>query len=532
MDPSTAYFFLLVLITLLVMLDLVALEVMIVFLLAGLLTWVSPSAAIAVAAIALYDAFINKKHSITKNFPVLGRLRYLFERFRPEIRQYFIEDDRNGLPFNRADRNYVYRSAKGENNMSGFGSDADFNVSGHFVILQSEFPKNGDDTDVVPCAKVMGPHRNKPYRPSSIINISAMSYGALGANATTANNIASLEAGMYHNTGEGGFSPYHETADQVVFQIGTGYFGCGITMADGKTRKFSMPLLLELVSKHPSIKAIEIKLSQGAKAGKGGVLPAAKVTDEIAAIRGVEVGKSVLSPAQHNAFNDVDGLIDFVEMIADNTGLPVGIKSAVGKSDFWETLAQRMKERGKGPDFITVDGGEGGTGAAPAPFADHVSLPFMDAFPLVYRIFQKNGLTDKTVFIASAKLGFPAKSVIAFAMGADLVNIAREIMLSAGCIQAKKCHLGTCPAGIATHSWWLNRGFDENDKSQRVARFVKTLRKDILALTHAAGYEHPSEFRLSDIRVKDDAALQYRNMSDIYGYEKSLLSIAPKTASA
>ena len=308
-----------------------------------------------------------------------------------------------------------------------------------------------------------------------------MSYGALGPNATTANNIAALEAGMYHNTGEGGFSPYHETADQVVFQIGTGYFGCGITMADGRTRKFSMSHLLELVSKHPSIKAIEIKLSQGAKAGKGGVLPGSKVTEEIAKIRGVDVGKDVISPAQHNAFNSVDGLIDFVEMIADNTGLPVGIKSAVGKSDFWEELAKRMSERGKGPDFITIDGGEGGTGAAPVPFADHVSLPFMDAFPLVYKIFQKHRLTDRVVFIASAKLGFPAKAVVAFAMGADLINIAREIMMSAGCIQAKKCHMGTCPAGIATHNWWLNRGFDIEDKSQRIARFVKELRKDILS---------------------------------------------------
>jgi glutamate synthase domain-containing protein 2 len=531
MDSATALFFVLTFLTLVVMLDLATLEVVLVLVISGVVAWFFPKIAIAIGAIAVYDAFINKQHAITKNFPVLGRLRYLFERFRPEIRQYFIEDDRNGLPFSRVERSYVYRSAKGENNMSGFGSDADFNTAGHFVILQSEFPKNGDDSDVVSCAKVMGPHRKKPYRPSSIINISAMSYGALGANATTANNIASLEAGMYHNTGEGGFSPYHETADQVVFQIGTGYFGCGITMADGKTRKFSMPLLLELVSKHSSIKAIEIKLSQGAKAGKGGVLPAAKVTEEIAAIRGVEAGKSVLSPAQHNAFSDVDEMIDFIEMIADNTGLPVGIKSAVGKADFWELLAQRMKERGKGPDFITIDGGEGGTGAAPVPFADHISLPFMDAFPLVYQIFQKNGLTEKTVFIASAKLGFPAKSVIAFAMGADLINIAREIMLSAGCIQAKKCHLGTCPAGIATHNWWLNRGFDVNDKSQRVARFVKTLRKDVLSLTHAAGYEHPSEFRLSDIRIKDKAELKYRSMADIYGYEKSTMSVvASKTA--
>ena len=519
METTSTLILVLAGLTIVVLLD--KLEWAILTVIGMLLYLVSPLIPAALLIVAIYDAFVNKKHSITKNFPILGRIRFLMERFRPEIRQYFIEDDRSGLPFDRVQRSYIYRKSKDENSMSGFGSDANFNSAGHFVILQSEFPKSGSETDLVPCAKVMGPHRKKPYRPSSIINVSAMSFGALGPNATTANNIAALEAGMYHNTGEGGFSPYHETADQVVFQIGTGYFGCGITMADGRTRKFSMSHLLELVSKHPSIKAIEIKLSQGAKAGKGGVLPGSKVTEEIAKIRGVDVGKDVISPAQHNAFNSVDGLIDFVEMIADNTGLPVGIKSAVGKSDFWEELAKRMSERGKGPDFITIDGGEGGTGAAPVPFADHVSLPFMDAFPLVYKIFQKHRLTDRVVFIASAKLGFPAKAVVAFAMGADLINIAREIMMSAGCIQAKKCHMGTCPAGIATHNWWLNRGFDIEDKSQRIARFVKELRKDILSLTHASGYDHPSEFMMSDIRIKEESSIPYRNLAEVYDYEKT-----------
>jgi glutamate synthase domain-containing protein 2 len=469
--------------------------------------------------ILIRDAFINKKHTITRNFPLVGHFRFIFERFRPELRQYFMEGDRDGLPFNRTQRTYIYSSAKRQNNLSGFGSDTDFNAPGEFFIRQSAFPKNGPHTDQVGCAKVIGPQRRKPYRPSSIINISAMSFGALGHKATTANALATSDVGAFHNTGEGGFSPYHKHANQVVFQIGTGYFGCGFTEPDG-TRRFSMEILMKLINDNPSIKAIEVKLSQGAKAGKGGVLPAEKVTAEIAAIRGVPQGVDVISPAQHNTFSNVSEMIDFIESIAEVTGLPVGIKSAVGHEGFWHELAQRMGSTGKGPDFVTIDGGEGGTGAAPVAFADHVGLPFVDAFTLVYKIFQQHGLVDKTVFIASAKLGFPAKAVMAFAMGADLINIAREAMISAGCIHAKQCHLGTCPSGIATHSWWLQRGFDISDKTDRIAQYIRTLRSDINDITHAAGYEHPSEFRMNDIVMNTGDSMVRRSLAEMFKYEK------------
>ncbi len=477
----------------------------------------------ALVLVVLHDIFWNKKHTITRNFPLIGHIRFMMEKIRPELRQYFVEDDRNGQPFNRRDRDYIYASAKGQNNLSGFGSNADFNAAGNFFIKHSTFPSRSPHTDVVGCHKVIGPNRRKPYQPTSIINISAMSFGALGWKATTANNMAALEAGMYHNTGEGGFSPYHVTADQVVFQIGTGYFGCGVTAEDGR-RKFDMPTLLKLVEEQPSIKMIECKLSQSAKASHGGLLPAAKVTAEIAAIRGIEQGKSVHSPAWHDAFSTVDEMIDFIELIAEKTGLPVGIKSAVGKDDFWHELAQKMLQRGEGPNFITVDG-SGGTGAAPFAFADHVSLPFEDAFTTVYKVFQKYGLTDKVVFIAAGKLGFPAKTVMAFAMGADLVNIAREIMISAGCIQSLECHRSTCPAGIATHSWWLQRGFDIDDKTDRIARFVKTLRSDIMDITHAAGYEHPSEFMMNDVAMNTGDASMRKSLADLFGYEKTKLEV-------
>lgn len=461
---------------------------------------------------------IQKKHTIKRNFPLIGNLRYLIESVGKELRQYLFADNRSERPFNRVERSYIYASAKGENNNSGFGSDADFNRQGHFFIKHSAFPISEKATDEVVCAKIVGPRRKKPFQPRSIVNISAMSYGALGYKATEANARGSTYAGAYHNTGEGGISQYHN-ADDMVFQIGTGYFGCGSTNAFGK-RQFSLQAFETLVKTHPSIKMIEVKLSQGAKPGKGGVLPAAKVTAEIASIRGIEEGKDAISPSSHSAFSNVDELIEFVELLAEKTGLPVGIKSAVGQSEFWEELAEKMFITKKGPDFITIDGGEGGTGAAPVPFADHVSLPFVDAFAFVYKTFKKYNITNDVVFIASAKLGFPAKAVMAFAMGADMINIAREIMLSAGCIQAQKCHTGNCPAGIATHKWWLQHGFDVNDKSDRVARFIKTLRKDILELSYAAGYHHPSEFKMKDIVMNTNDISLRKTLADIYDYEK------------
>jgi glutamate synthase domain-containing protein 2 len=285
-----------------------------------------------------------------------------------------------------------------------------------------------------------------------------------------------------------------------------------------------MKKLMKLISENGCIKMIEIKLSQGAKPGKGGILPGNKVTPEIAKIRGIEVGKDVHSPAYHSAFSNVDELIDFIELIANETGLPVGIKSAIGKLDFWYELADKMVETGKGPDFITIDGGEGGTGAAPSAFADNVSLPFDDAFTSVYKIFYSKDIEDKVVWIASGKLGHPTIAAKAFAMGADMINIAREVMISAGCIQAQVCHTGNCPAGIATHKWWLEKGFDVEDKQERVARFIKTLRKDLIQVTHAAGYTHPSEFNMNDVVVNTGDPTSKKTLEDIYGYQKYIHS--------
>ncbi|MCK0110045.1 FMN-binding glutamate synthase family protein [Flavobacteriaceae bacterium S0825] len=480
---------------------------------------------IVIALVAIRDVFIQKKHTISHNYPIIGHLRYLFEKIGPEIRQYFVANNREELPFNRIERSWIYASAKKENNYEGFGTDRDIYAHHHIFINNAMMPyklsenhPNTINPTFLPCAKVMGSFnkRKKPYRPASIINVSAMSFGSLSAKAVESLNRGVKIASAYHNTGEGGLSPYHSNGGDVVFHFGTGYFGVRDTNGN-----FSMEKLKQLVNDNPFIKAIEIKLSQGAKPGKGGVLPGAKITQEIADIRGVEVGKDVLSPPNHSAFSNVEELMTFIEDIAEKTGLPVGIKAAIGKLDEWEKLANIMLETGKGPDFITVDGGEGGTGAAPPSFADHVSLPWVYGFSDLYKVFKKQKLTERIVFIGSGKLGFPATAAMAFAMGADCINVAREAMMSIGCIQAQVCHTNKCPSGIATQSKWLQNGINIPIKSLRLAQYFKTFRKELVEITHAAGYEHPCQFTMKDIDVNVDDHNLSEQLNKTYNYEKT-----------
>ncbi len=271
-----------------------------------------------------------------------------------------------------------------------------------------------------------------------------------------------------------------------MYQIGTGYFGCR-----DEAGRFSMDRLLETVAGAP-VRAIELKLSQGAKPGIGGLLPAAKVTPEIAAARGVPVGVAVQSPARHRAFDDVAGLVQLVERIADATGLPVGIKSAVGQPGFWAELADHMADTGRGPDFVTIDGGEGGTGAGPAVFTDHVAYPFRQAMAKAYAPFVGAGLHQRVVFIGAGKLGYPETALAAFTLGCDMVNVGREAMLAIGCVQAQRCHTGHCPTGVATQNRWLTRGLDPTSKGVRAGNYVTALRRELLRLAHAAGVVHPA----------------------------------------
>lgn len=472
----------------------------------------------------IWDVFIQRNRSVIHNYPVIGHLRYFLISIGPELRQYLVSNNREERPFNRIERNWISKSSLKENNYESFGTDTDIYAHQHIFIKNSMLPYQIDsqhpnflEPDFLPCAKVMGAHngRKKPYRPASVINVSAMSFGSLSAKAVEALNLGCKKSGAYHNTGEGGLSHYHKNGADVIFHFGTGYFG-----VRDENGNFSMEKMVKLVEENPFVKAIEIKLSQGAKPGKGGVLPGAKITKEISEIRGVPMGVDVLSPPNHSAFNNIPELVDFIERIADATGLPVGIKSAVGKLEQWEELALLMKKTGKGPDFITIDGGEGGTGAAPPSFADHVSLPWVYGFSDVYKIFQKNNLTSRVVFIASGKLGFPAMAAMALAMGADVINVAREAMMSIGCIQAQKCHTNKCPTGVATQSKWLQNGINVALKSSMNAQYFKTFRKELIEITHACGYEHPCQFTMEDIEVNADDINFSQNISLVYNYQK------------
>ena len=470
-----------------------------------------------------YQDLRQKRHAIRRNYPIIGRFRYLLESIGPELRQYIVTSNDEERPFSRDQRRWVYASAKQENNYFGFGTDNDLERSpNHLIIKHSAFPIDGDhgasgDDEIpyaLPSAKVLGGwrQRSKAFRPRSLVNISAMSFGSLSSAAVEALNRGAKLSGCLHNTGEGGVSSHHQHGGDLIWQIGTGYFGC----RDGKGR-FHLETFRETVAANP-IRAIEVKLSQGAKPGLGGVLPKEKITPEISEIRGIPMGVDCISPAGHTAFDDIDGLLDFVETLAEATGVPVGIKSAVGETTFWEQLARRMNETGKGVDFITIDGGEGGTGAGPLAFTDHVALPFKLGMSRVYRIFAEADLHEKIVFVGSGRLGFPERAILAMALGCDLIAVAREAMMAIGCIQAQTCHTGHCPTGVATQNPWLVRGLDPTSKADRMANYVFVLRKELLRLSHACGVHHPGLLGAEHLEILDDH-LGSREFADVFGYE-------------
>ncbi len=471
--------------------------------------------------IAGYD-LTQRHHAILRNFPLLGHLRYLLEEVGPEFRQYMVTSNTEEKPFNRDQRRWIYASAKQQNNYFGFGTSRDLESSPNYLIIKhSPFPlpspvpgmPDYDDRYRIPTAKTLGAARGRThaFRPPSVINVSAMSFGALSANAIEALNRGAAIAGCLHNTGEGGVSDHHRHGGDLIWQLGSGYFG-----ARDQRGRFDLARLCDVVAANP-VRAIEIKLSQGAKPGLGGVLPAAKITPEISRIRGVPTGQDCISPAAHPEFHDADSLLDFVERIADATGLPVGIKSAVGEQTLWRDLAEIMATQDRGVDFITIDGGEGGTGAGPLVFTDQVALPFKVGFANVYREFAERGIADRVVFIGSGKLGFPHETLFAFGLGCDMVNVGREAMMAIGCIQAQRCHTGKCPAGVATQNPWLVHGLDPSLKSARLANYVTVLRKDLLALSRACGVHHPALVSLDHFDVLDDR-FGTRPAREVFGY--------------
>jgi glutamate synthase domain-containing protein 2 len=477
---------------------------------------------VALLGLTAYD-LLQKRHAILRTFPVIGHLRFILEGVGPELRQYIVTDNNHEKPFSRDERRWIYASSKLGNSTFGFGTDNDLDAAQNYLIVkQVAFPLAAppdekpypDPTRPLPAAKVLGGarHRRHAFRPMSIVNISGMSFGSLSGAAIRALNLGAARAGTLHTTGEGGISPHHLQGGDLVWQIGTGYFGCR-----DEHGAFSLERLVARVDETP-VRAIELKLSQGAKPGLGGLLPGSKVTPEVAAIRGIPVGVDCKSPPFHTAFSDVNGLLELVETIAAATGLPVGIKSAVGDLGFWESLVERTEATGRGVDFITIDGGEGGTGAAPMVFADHVSLPFRWGFSRVYRTFAERGLDDDVVFIGSARLGLPDTGLMAMALGCDLLNVGREAMLAIGCIQSQRCHTGHCPTGVATQSRWRQRGVDPTDKAVRCANYLAAMRFELARLARVCGEPHPALVKVDGVEVLED---RFRAMSlgALFDYE-------------
>ncbi|HEY4182841.1 MAG TPA: FMN-binding glutamate synthase family protein [Kofleriaceae bacterium] len=485
--------------------------------------WIGIGVLAFLIIVALYDV-TQKRHAVLRNFPIVGHIRYILEAIGPELRQYIMTANDEERPFSRDQRRWVYSSAKGENNYFGFGTDNDIERAGYILVRHSAFPLHTphkgeagfDPKYTLPALRKLGGRRGRKlaFTPGSLVNTSAMSFGSLSPAAVEAINRGTKIAGALQNTGEGGISDYHRKGGDIIWQIGTGYFGC----RDFENGKFSIERALESIAS-ANVKAIEIKLSQGAKPGLGGVLPAAKITHEISRIRGIPMGKDCISPANHTAFSDVSSMLDFIEMLADKTGLPIGIKSAVGDMGFWADLAEQIVRTKRAPDFITIDGGEGGTGAAPLVFTDHVALPFKLGFSQVYRTFCERNAQHEVMFIGSGKLGFPETALLAISLGCDMVNVGREAMMAIGCIQAQRCHTGHCPTGVATQNRWLMRGLDPTLKAARLANYLATLRMDLLSLAHAAGRPHPSLVPLDAIAIVDGNT-QTTSAREAFHYEK------------
>ncbi|MEL7012987.1 MAG: FMN-binding glutamate synthase family protein [Pseudomonadota bacterium] len=458
----------------------------------------------AIAGLVLITALIffiidrtQTEDAIRRNYPVIGRFRYLFSELGEFFRQYFFAMDREELPFNRAQRNWVSRAASGTGNTVAFGSTRNIGVPGTPIFVNSPFPPL-DDMYAQTQPLVIGPSARHPFAAPSVFNISGMSYGAISKPAVRALSKGAAQAGIWLNTGEGGLSPFHlEGGCDIVFQIGTAKFGVrdeNGALDEGKLRE---------VASHDAVRMFEIKLSQGAKPGKGGILPAEKITPEIAGIRGIPQGKDGISPNRHREASNFDELLTLINHVRDVTGKPVGIKTAVGTEgameEFFDTIVARGPEAA--PDFITIDGGEGGTGAAPMPLIDLVGMPVREALPRVVDIRDRHGLKDRIRIIASGKLVNPGDVAWALCAGADFVTSARGFMFSLGCIQALKCNKNTCPTGITTHDPRFQKGLVVRDKVHKVADYATTVIKEVEVIAHSVGVTEPREMRRRHVRI-------------------------------
>jgi glutamate synthase domain-containing protein 2 len=452
----------------------------------------------ALGALVLY--FLDKRQTrdaILRNYPVIGHFRHWLSVLGEFFRQYFFAMDREELPFNRAQRDWIYRSADKKGNTIAFGSTRNLSVPGTTIFANATFPPL-DDQFAVTDPMVIGQHCRTPYTATSIFNISGMSFGAISKPAVLALSKGAKEAGVWLNTGEGGLSPFHlEGGGDLVYQIGTAKYG--IRDDDGNLDDDK----LRGMAAHETVRMFEVKLSQGAKPGKGGILPAAKITPEIAKIRGLKPGEDGISPNRHKEVDDFGDLLDFINHIRDVTGKPVGFKFVVGSSRPWAEFFALIKERGpeSAPDFITIDGGEGGTGAAPMPLMDLVGMPIKESLIRIVDLRDKYGLHDRIRIIAGGKLVNPSDIAWAMCAGADFVVSARGFMFSLGCIQALKCNKNTCPTGITTHDEHLQKGLVVEDKYKKVAAYAKASMKEVETIAHSVGVLEPRQMRRHHVRI-------------------------------
>lgn len=431
---------------------------------------------------------LQTRQTIRRNFPILGHGRYLMEAIRPEINQYFVESNSDGRPFSRDVRSVIYQRAKGQLDTLPFGTQMNVYEPGYEWVNHSLSPVHVDKK--FQRTRIGGPDCTQPYE-ASVFNVSAMSYGALSKNAVLALNTGAKIGGFYHNTGEGGISPHHlAPGGDLVWQVGTGYFGCRTPEGNFSIEEFQKRAQLS------QVKMIEIKLSQGAKPGHGGILPAKKVTIEISKIRGIPMGKDVISPPAHTAFSTPIGLLDLVKTMREASGgKPVGFKLCLGKRREFLSIVKAMLETGITPDFITIDGAEGGTGAAPLEFSDSVGTPLDDALVFIHNALVGTNLREKIKLIAAGKISTGFHIVKKMALGADICNSARGMMFALGCIQALRCNSNHCPTGVATQDPQLVKGLHVGDKSQRVANFHRETVRSFFEVIGAAGITEPRELQ-------------------------------------
>jgi len=453
---------------------------------------------VILSIIVMYISDVTQtSQAIRKNYPVVGRFRYFFEKMGEFFRQYFFAMDREEMPFNRAIRSWVYRAAKDLENTTAFGSTRDLKPENTILFVNTAFPTLSQDAKTTRDI-VIGENCKKPYHTQKIFHISGMSYGAISKPAVRSLSLGAKMAGCWMNTGEGGLSPYHlEGGADLIFQIGTAKYG--IRNQNGEICKEKLVELGEL----EQVKMIEIKLSQGAKPGKGGILPGTKVTKEIAEIRGIAMGSDSISPNRHPDIKCTKDLLDFIELVRNTTGKPVGFKAVVGDYNWFNELLEEINRRGtdSAPDFITIDSADGGTGAAPLSLMDYMGLPISESLPRVNDLICKYKLRDRIKLIASGKLITPAEVAWALCVGADFVVSARGFMFSLGCIQAMQCNKNTCPTGITTHKKHLQKGLHVRHKSVRVANYARNMEKELAVIAHACGVQEPRELDRTHARL-------------------------------